>query len=160
MYNGKKARGVMPKYDDQLYLLNALRSQATVYLNTTLSIGCLCIALQNGNVITKAMGYGGGIVSSIAGLVAMSRHRDNVSAHEDVVAVSDQVRTNDLYRRLSTGDEPYDYTKHAYNYIVMQLGRGVTTAELLATLDNDPVRAKKVWDELEARYGRLPTGGV
>ena len=150
----------MPSYNDQLYLLNSIRTRVAVITNTALSLTCVIAGVVSEDVIAKSVWWGCGAVSATAGLVSLSKYEDNRRASSDVTVVSDQVRTNDLYARLSQGDEPYDYSRQAYNYLVTELGKGTAREALLTSLDPNPSRAIKVWGELEQRYGKLPTGTV
>lgn len=150
----------MASYNDQLYLLNSIRTRVAVITNTALSLTCVIAGVVSEDVTSKSVWWGCGAVSATAGLVSSGKYEDNQRAASDVTVVSDQVRTNELYTRLSQGDPPFDYSRQAYNYIVMELGKGTAREALLNNLDPNPTRAIKVWAELEQRYGKLPTGVV
>ena len=146
------------KYDSNLYLLNSIRSHIAVITNTVLSLSCVIAGTVVNELPAKTVLYGAATVSSANGLMALRSKRQLSSAQEDVADVSDQIRTNDIYQRLQQGDQPYDYTAQTYNYLVGELGRGISKDEALAMLSKDRGQAMLMWAELEQRYGKLPTG--
>ena len=146
------------RYNSNLFYITALRSRIAVITNAALALTCVITATVTKAEVPKRVLYGVAMASSFNGLLALKSQEAHQKAQEDVADISDQVRTNDIYQRLQSGDQTPDLSAQVYNYCIDQLGQGKPKDAVLLSLHPDRAKALELWSQLETRYGRLPTG--
>lgn len=147
------------KYDSNLYLISSIRARVAVLTNAALALSCAIAGFTTRVEMPRRVLLGSAVVAAVNGMLALRTQEEHTRANADVADLSDQIRTNTIYQRLTNGDTPStDYSAQLYNYIVMELGRGCPKDEVLMTLDRDREKAVQMWDRLESQYGKLPAG--